>query len=466
MSDAIPVWIVEDEPGLRTVLAQLLARPGHAPRAFPSGEAALAALPGEGGPIVVLSDLALSSGMTGLQLLEKLKAAGRPFEFILMTAYASAESALGALRLGAFDYVIKPFKNDELLNVVAQAAEKLRLALENRQLRSRLDALSPGEELVGQAPSFQAMLALIESLGSATSSVLITGESGTGKELAARALHRRAFPPGAPFVSVNCGALPESLLESELFGWEKGAFTGAAAARRGLIEAAAGGTLFLDEIGEMPPAMQVKLLRVLQDRKVRPLGATQERPAEFRLVCATHRDLKAMAREGKFRDDLYYRINVIHLAAPPLRERREDVPLLAHHFLRKFTRGEAGRAQGFTAAALAALGAHPWPGNVRELENVVERAAVLCRDPLIDASHLALDAAPVPAGAPAAEGDPLRLPEAGLDLEATLDRFRAGFLRQAMDAAGGGQGRAAELLRISTRSLRYYLKKHPVAPGE
>ena len=458
MSEPLQLWIVEDEPALRTVLGELFDRPEYEVSLFAGAAPALARAAKERAPRLVLSDLALSGGPGGLELFAGLKTHGGELEFILMTAYASAESALKALRLGAFDYVIKPFSNDELTHLVANAAAKLRLTTENRRLRRALDEGAPGVELIGQAPEFQKVLALIESLGSATASVLITGESGTGKELIARALHRRAGSEGAPFITVNCGAMPEPLLESELFGYQKGAFTGASENRRGLIESAQGGTLFLDEIGDMPLPMQVKLLRVLQERKVRPLGASQERPVEFRLICATHRDLAEMVRERQFREDLFYRIKVISLDTPPLRARAADIPLLAHHFLRKFTRA-AGGPQGFTPAAIGTLSRHPWPGNVRELENVIERAVVLCRTPQVDAVDLGLDAAASASGDLAAA---LReLPAQGLDLEALLDGVRTNYLRQALARCGGSQTEAAALLRITYRSLRYYMKKLP-----
>jgi two-component system response regulator PilR (NtrC family) len=460
MSEKIPLWVVEDEPALRVVLGELLKRPGYEVRFFDNAEAALAAAGQEPAPRVVLSDLALP-GASGLELLEQLKALGQPLEFVLMTAFASAESALKALRLGAFDYVSKPFKNDELLNVVANAADKLRLTQENQRLKQALDNMSPAIELIGQAPRFRQMLALIDSLGNAVSNVLITGESGTGKELVARTLHRRGMPASAPFVSLNCGAMPEPLLESELFGYQKGAFTGASENRRGLIESAQGGILFLDEIGELTLTMQVKLLRVLQEKKVRPLGSAEERAVDFRLICATNRELKAAVKEGKFREDLFYRINVIHVEAPPLRERVEDIPLLAHHFLKKFAPLAAHPLQGFTAAALRRLGQHPWPGNIRELQNVIERAMVLSQGPEITVEDLGIEMAEAPVSALTMD-----LPKAGINLETMLDTLRTRLLTQALERTHGSLSATASLLNLSPRSLRYYLKKLDIQTGD
>ncbi len=460
MSEKIQLWVVEDEPALRVVLGELLRLPEYDLEIFGYGEPVIKRARLTPGPRVVLSDLALPGG-SGLELLEQLKALGEPLEFVLMTAFASAESALKALRLGAFDYVTKPFNNDELLNVVANAASKLRLTVENRRLRQALDEFGPGIELIGHAPSFRKLLALIESLGNATSNVLVTGESGTGKELVARALHRRGMPASAPFVSVNCGAMPEPLLESELFGYQKGAFTGASDNRRGLIESARGGTLFLDEIGELTLTMQVKLLRVLQEKKVRPLGSAEERAVEFRLICATNRDLRAAVKAGQFREDLFYRINVIHVEAPPLRERPGDIPLIAHHFLKKFAPLAPRPVYGFTAAALQSLEQHSWPGNVRELENVIERAMVLSQGDEIGAGDLALEAGVAPPPAPT-----LELPPAGIDLENTLDTLRSGLLVQALERTGGSLSATASLLQLSSRSLRYYLKKHNIKTGD
>jgi two-component system response regulator HydG len=340
-------------------------------------------------PSVVVTDL-MMPGMSGESLLRALKAVSPEIEVVLMTAYGTVESAVAAMKEGAYDFITKPLKRQAVVKSVRQALEKSSLVAENRALRARLAALEPGGDggLLGSAPAFHAMLETLRQVAPTNASVLLVGESGTGKELAARLLHDRSARAREPFVAVSCGAIPESLLESELFGHEKGAFTGASGRKEGRFERAHGGTLFLDEIGELTAAVQVKLLRVLQDGVIDRLGGTGPVQVDARIVTATNRDLAAEVKAGRFREDLFYRLDVVTVRLPPLRERRQDVPLLATAFLRRLAEAHGRRVTGFTPAAMGALEAAPWPGNVRELLHAVERAVILARGELVDVGDL------------------------------------------------------------------------------
>jgi two-component system response regulator PilR (NtrC family) len=371
---------------------------------------------------------------------------------------------VAALRLGASDYLTKPFDVDELKIVVRNAIERRQLRQENLALKRALDTTHQFAGIIGRSEAMVSVFRLIETIAPTNSTVLITGESGTGKELAARAIHAQSLRRDRPFVAVNCGALTETLLESELFGHMRGAFTGAATNKKGLIEVADRGTIFLDEVSEMSPVMQVKLLRVLQERTFRRVGGTEEIQADIRVIAATNRDLAALVAEGRFREDLYYRINVIPLRLPPLRERREDIRLLAEHFVARFAAQMGKPVAGISAAAVACLEAYPWPGNIRELENALERAVALEATPTILPESLP---EPVRAGGarvlslvPRAEANRPVLPDGGFDLEQHVRAIEREYIAEALRRANGVKVRAAEMLGMSFRSFRYYLKKY------
>jgi two-component system response regulator PilR (NtrC family) len=361
------------------------------------------------------------------------------------------------MRLGAYDYVQKPFKNTELLAQIDKALEKSSIVYENRALRAQVKGAFRLGDLIGKGARMRAVMDLVRRVASGRASVLITGESGTGKEVVARALHETGERASQPFVTVNCGALPESLMESELFGHERGAFTGASSKKDGLIRAAHGGTLLLDEVGELPTPLQVKLLRVLQERKVRPVGGEQEIEVDVRVIAATNRDVEQAVRDGSFRQDLFYRLNVIRIQLPPLRERVEDIPMLAAHFLQKHSAFEDKRLS-FSSDALAWIVQQPYPGNVRELENVVERAVALATPPYVVRSDLLVGMGDE--AAPSAAKVLEVLPGDGVDLDVYLGELEKGLLLQALERTGGNRTNAAKLLRMSLRSLRYRLAKY------
>jgi len=371
-----------------------------------------------------------------------------------MTAYGTIETAVAAIKGGAADYLTKPVNLDELLHRIAQVRERQRLIMENRELREALQERHRVEGIIGESGRMQEVLSLVRRVAGSDATILIQGESGTGKELIARAIHYASPRAGAPLVSVNCAALPETLLESELFGHEKGAFTGAVAARKGRFELADGGSLFLDEIGDLPLHLQVKLLRVLQEREFERVGSSRPVAVNVRLLAATHRDLEALVRAGRFRDDLYYRINVVSISLPPLRERREDIPLLLDHFVEKFSRRNGKRIGGLTREAREALLRYDYPGNVRELENLVERAVILTRDEVIGLEDL-------PLGVKEREGET----SGETSLTVLVEGLERRMIREALARADGVQTQAAEILGISERVLRYKLKKYGLAGG-
>jgi two-component system response regulator PilR (NtrC family) len=378
-----------------------------------------------------------------------------------MTAYTSTKSAIEAMKLGAYDYVPKPFDVDELKVVVQRALEKSRLYEENVYLRRELEQRYGFGNIIGRSSRMRAIFSLIERVGRTASTVLIQGESGTGKELIARAIHFASPRAAQRFLSVNCGAMPEALLESELFGHERGAFTGAVRDKKGLFQEADRGTLFLDEVGEMTPTMQVKLLRVLQERVVRRVGGNVEEAVDVRIIAATNQVLSDKLARGEFREDLYYRINVIPIQLPPLRERRDDIPLLVGFFLQKFSEQMGVPAKRISAEAMRMLEGYAWPGNVRELENLIERALALSTAAVLTAADLP---AYLLAGREHADTE-LDLPEEGLDLEAYLERIRAEMMSQALARSAGVQTQAAELLHMTFRSFRYYAKKAGLTGG-
>ncbi|WP_306591490.1 sigma-54 dependent transcriptional regulator [Geothrix sp. 21YS21S-4] len=439
------ILLVEDEPGLREVLTLALEGAGFRCEAVAGLKDARQAL-GEAAFDGVLSDLKLKDG-SGIELLGWMKEQALETPVVIMTAYATTETTVEALNLGAVDFITKPFRHEDLI-----------ATLQGLLAAAGPEAPPPQDlgELVGVGPVMRKINALIGKVSRADTTVLLTGESGTGKEVVARLIHRYSDRARGPFVAVNCGALPEALLESELFGFEKGAFTGASATKRGLFEEAGGGILFLDEIGEMPPALQVKLLRVLQERRLRRLGATDERPVDVRVIAATNRDLRARAEAGAFREDLYYRLNILQIEMPPLRERLEDLPVLAEHFLRRFCRKLGKPPMPLHPETMAVLAAHRFPGNVRELENLMERCVALNPGGPITRDLLpeGLGALPVEAGERSA---PLGIPPEGFDLEAWLTALKGYFLRRALEDVGGVKTKAGRRLGMGFRAYRYWL---------
>jgi two-component system response regulator PilR (NtrC family) len=392
----------------------------------------------------------------GLAVLRAAKELSPQTVVLVMTAFASTDTAVEAMKAGAYDYVTKPFKLDELKLTIANALERKRLQDENLALRRQLRKERGLENFVGRSRKMLDILETIRKTADSGSTILITGESGTGKELVAQGVHVESARRSRPFVSVNCGAVPETLMESELFGHVKGAFTGAVTSTEGLFAAADGGTLFLDEITEIPQSVQVKLLRAIQEREIRRVGDTKDHKVDVRLIAASNRDVGKAVADGSLREDLFYRLNVIPIHLPPLRDRREDIPLLVAHFIAKIARQVGRTVRGIDPEALATLERYHWPGNIRELENVIERAIVLGGSEV-----LTPDSLPPDVRRPHDRQDvPVELPAAGLDLEATLDQMERRYIQMALERTGGVQTRAAELLRVSFRQFRYKLQKH------
>ncbi len=454
------VLIVDDEQGMRDFLSIMLKKEGYAVAQAESAERA-AEVSARSDFDLVISDISMP-GQSGLEVLRQVKAANSDTPVIMITAYASTESAVEALKLGAYDYIIKPFDVEEMKIVVHKALEKRRLEHENRLLKRELKEKCGTDHLIGESASMKEMMDLVERIAPTNSTVLICGESGTGKELLARAIHARSQRADRPFVSINCGAMPGELLESELFGHTRGSFTGAVTSRKGLFEAGNGGTIFLDEIGDTSPAMQVKLLRVLQERRIRRVGGTDETEVDVRVLAATNQDLERMVRDKRFREDLYYRINVIQVRMPALRDKRDDIPRLVEHFLTKYNRGVGKRIGGITDGAMSRLARHEWPGNVRELENVIERAVALESTDMITEESLSRD---VLDGGRSTGDLPISLSDEGIDLERQLEKLREHFMEEALNRADGVQTRAAELLGMSFRSFRYFAKKYNLLDG-
>jgi two-component system, NtrC family, response regulator PilR len=451
--------IVDDEKSICQMLEIAFRKEGHGVETISSGLAAKKKIESQAYDVII-SDIRMPD-VSGIELLEHARATRNPAPFILITAVAKLDSAIDAVNLGAYRYVIKSDKLvEELKPAVKRALEESALREENIRLRRELLRVFADQNIVGQGEKIKAILEMVRTVGPTLSTILITGESGTGKELVARAIHEASPRREKLFVSINCGAFPETLLESELFGYFKGAFTGAETNRKGIIESANEGTLFLDEIGETSLGMQVRLLRVLQERTVRPLGGTVDVPVDVRLIASTNRDLKAMVGAGQFREDFFYRISVIPIHVPPLRERKDDIDSLARHFLRKFALQMSKALQDFDREAMEALMRYSWPGNVRELENAIEHAVAVSdgRNGKVQVSQLP-DA--VTGAAPAGQAT-IQIPEEGLDFESQVAQVEKQYLAEALRAAGGVRTRAAELLRMSYRSFRHYAKKYGV----
>ncbi|MDA8384255.1 MAG: sigma-54 dependent transcriptional regulator [Betaproteobacteria bacterium] len=442
--------IVDDEPSIRQTLSMLLRAEGYVALEADGLEAAAAALERQPVDLVIL-DLRLGDA-NGMALLAQLKAAAHPAESIVMTAYASIETAVEAMRLGAYDYLTKPINPDELMLRINKVLEKKSLREEVKRLREKLSGRDHLSRIIAGSQAMQEIVALVERIGDLDIPVLVTGETGTGKEVVARAIHAASRRAQAPFIAVNCCALPEELLDSELFGHVKGAFTGATANMRGLFQRAHKGTLFLDEIGDISPRLQAKLLRVLQEGEVRPVGGEAEVKVDVRVIVATNRDLDAMVAAGGFRSDLLFRLNVLPIALPPLRERREDIALLVDHFLMQLRQRRGRDDFSLTAAARDKLLEYDWPGNVRQLENIMERSFALHAKAVLDADDIALGP---PAGGSGAREDETRL---------SLTEMETRHIRRVLAAHGGNQVAAARVLGISRSTLRRKLDEAGLAP--
>jgi two-component system, NtrC family, response regulator AtoC len=446
------VLVVDDEENIRLVLRTVLKKHGYEVETADGAEAALALLD-RFDPHFVIADVRMP-GMGGLELCAELRARGSEATVLVMSAYGSVDLALEAMKAGAYDYLSKPFKQDEVLLALKKAEERESLRRENRALKEAMRREHQLEGMLGKSEAIRRVFRTVEKVAPYSTTVLVQGESGTGKELVARALHRQGPRAGKPFVPVNCGAIPDTLLESELFGHKRGAFTDAHTDRRGLFEEADGGTLFLDEIGELPLQLQVSLLRVLQEGTVRPLGASRDRRVDVRVVAATVRDLKHEVEQGRFREDLFYRLNVLQVNVPPLRDRREDIPLLIEHFVERNNGRLGTRIEGVDPQARKLLLEHTWPGNVRELENVIERAVVLAEGDTLHPEDLPerlrepLD----PVAATLASGE--------LSIKKTARHIEEELIKRALHKTGGNRTQAAKLLEISHRALLYKIKDY------
>ena len=453
------ILVVDDERSMRELLAIVLRREGYEVLLAENGRAAIDLLERE--PVdLLISDIKMPD-LSGVDVLRAAKKIDQDILGIMITAFASTETAVEAMRLGACDYLSKPFDVDLLKMKVREKIENRQLKQENLLLKRTLGLSHQFSNIIGRSEPMLEVFKMIETIARTNSTILLTGESGTGKGLVAQAIHFHSLRRDKPMVSLNCGAMPENLLESELFGHMRGAFTGADSNKKGLLEVAERGTVFLDEIGEMSAVMQVKLLRVLQERRFRRVGGLEELQADIRVVAATNQDLTRLIAEGRFREDLFYRINVIPIHLPPLRDRREDVPLLAQHFLAKYSEQMGKEVSGVSHEALELMMRYDWPGNIRELENTIERAVALEATPTVLAESLP----------PSVRGDSSRslaagqaasdvLPASGFDLEAHVKEIERGYIAEALKRAGGVQVKAAELLGMSFRSFRYYVKKY------
>jgi two-component system response regulator PilR (NtrC family) len=455
-SDMGRILVVDDEKGMREFLSIMLKKEGHTAVTAKDGQEAIDMLLKDVFDLVITDVKMPNKG--GVEVLKAVKESNPDTVVIMMTAYATAETAVEAMKEGAYDYIMKPFKVDEIKVIVSNALEKRRLKEENVLLRREVEAGRGFGNIIGKSAPMRAVFDMISRVADKESTILVSGESGTGKELVARAIHSNGRRSEKPFVYIHCGALPEQLLESELFGHVKGSFTGAVDNKKGLFEVAEGGTVFLDEISETTQALQVKLLHVLQDKEFKRVGGTSDIKVDVRIISATNRDLYSEVRKGDFREDLYYRLNVIPITIPPLRQRREDIPQLADHFLRKY--GRDGMPGRLSSEAMRALMEYGWPGNVRELENAIERACALCDETVVKTDHLPPDIrSPYGAGVEITADS---IPEEGLDLELLLEGMEKDYLIKALEKTGGAKMEAARILGLSFPSLRHRLKKYGV----
>jgi two-component system, NtrC family, response regulator AtoC len=454
------ILVVDDDAVARELLVDALKKEGYDVEAFGSGEEAIAR--GRQGRIdLVLTDIRMGE-VDGLTVLREFKRFSSETAVVVLTAFGSLEGAIEAIKQGAYDYLAKPFKKEEIKLVVQRALNHCRLVRENARFREELKEKGEWSPLVGSSPAMLEVYKLVARVSEGKSTVLLQGESGTGKELIARAIHANSPRRDKPFVPVNCGALPDTLLESEMFGYERGAFTGAVGTKVGLFESASGGTLFLDEIGELGLALQVKLLRVMQDHEVRRLGGTSSVKVDTRIIAATNRDLEQLVKDGKFRDDLFYRLNVVRITLPPLAERQEDIPMLAHHFLQKCGAGATRAVRGFHPDTMSLLQQYRWPGNVRELENAIERAVSLSHGPLLTPDDL--PAAIRQAGSSLEQR--VELPESGREVCLTLEEVEKRHLVRVLKETKGNKVKAAKILGIDRRTLYRMAERFGLDLGE
>jgi DNA-binding NtrC family response regulator len=461
---AATILVVDDDTVARDLLADALKKEGYNVEAYATGEEAIAR-GREGRVDLVLTDIRMGA-VDGLTVLREFKRMSRETAIVVLTAFGSLEGAIEAIKQGAYDYLAKPFKKEEIKLVVQRSLDHCRLLRENTKFREELKSKDEWSPLVGSSPAMLEVYKLVARVSESRSTVLLQGESGTGKELIARAIHGNSPRRDKPFVPVNCGALPDTLLESEMFGYEKGAFTGAVGTKTGLFESANGGTLFLDEVGELGQALQVKLLRVMQDQEVRRVGGTNSIKVDVRMIAATNRDLEQLVKEGKFRDDLFYRLNVVRITLPSLKEREEDIPMLAHHFLHKCAGGATTAVRGFHPDTMECLQRYRWPGNVRELENAIERAVSLSHGPLLTPDDLPaqIRQAPVPA-----DHKP-DMPDTAESVYLTLEEVEKRHLVRVLKETKGNKVKAAKILGIDRRTLyrmaeRFGLDLGPDAEG-
>lgn len=444
------VLIVEDEELMRVILEELLKGEGYEVFTAEDGESAIGIFSAEDIDLIV-TDIRMQ-GMDGLELLDKLKSIDENALVIIITAYSSVDSAIAALRKGAYDYITKPFVNEELLKTIRNALRQRELFRENRYLRRELNKRYSFSEIIGTSESLQNVFRLVEKISATNSTILIQGESGTGKELIARAIHHNSLRADKPFIAVNCGALPETLLESELFGYVRGAFTDAKSDRKGLFRSAEGGTIFLDEVSEMPPSLQVKLLRALQEHEVTPVGSNIPIKFDARIIAATNKNLEDEVKSGRFREDLFYRLNVIEINLPPLRERKEDIPLLARHFIKKLSKQQGIPEKKIPRDVMLALTAYNWPGNVRELENAIERAFILSQSEQIE-----LDCLPAKIVDYSKNSMEIRDP---LGYRPTLEEMERRYILEVLRSTNYDKAEAAQILGIDLSTLYRKLKRY------
>jgi two-component system response regulator HydG len=448
MAEPATLLVADDDPGLRESLERTLTREGYRVVLASDGRAALERVQA-GGVDLIVTDLRMP-GLTGLELLRAAKAIMPDVDVILLTAFGTVEEAVKAMKDGAYDFLTKPFRREQLIKLVDKALERRDLIEQNKALKKQLEDIRAKGQMIGSSPAYRRMLSLVEQIADSSATILIQGESGAGKELVARTIHERSGRRAGPFVAVNCAALPETLLESELFGYEKGAFTGAVGRKEGQFELAGGGTLFLDEVGDLSLVTQPKILRVLQEGEFERLGGTRTIQVDVRIVAATNQDLAEMVKDKRFREDLYYRLNVITVRVPPLRERHEDVRLLAQHYLRVYAAKNGRKLEGFSNEALERLESYKWPGNVRELENLIERTVLLARKDRIDAEDLPEEVAGVKR--------PPR--DAILELIGTpLAEIEQRLLDETLRITGGNKTQAAKLLGIDVRTVARKLER-------
>jgi two-component system response regulator PilR (NtrC family) len=450
------ILVVDDEKSMCEFLEIMLKKDGYEVKSTTSGEEALELLD-KNLYSMVLTDVKMP-GVNGFEVLRKTKEVSPDTVVIMITAYGSPEGAVTAIKEGAYDYVTKPFRVEEVKLTIKKSLERSNLIRENIRLRQAVEERYQFWNLIGKSPKMQRVYELVEKVSQTKANVLITGESGTGKELVAKAIHYNSARKDQSFVTLNCGAIPENLLESELFGHMKGSFTGAIANKRGLLELAAGGTLFMDEIGELPLPLQVKLLRVIQEREFKRVGGTEDIKVDVRIISASNQDLQQKVAQGSFREDLFYRLNVIQIKLPPLRERKEDIPLLVNHFVRKYSAETGKEIQGVAAEALELLLSYDFAGNVRELENIIERSITLETSPMITDRHIRsyLNERMISKSIPPT----LEIPEEGIDLNKVVEDLEKAFILKALEHAEGVKKKAAELLGMNFRAMRYKLAKY------